>query len=122
MDTDPDLAPDPDRQNLDADPDPAKSCRSDRIRIYNTDGTQYLKHVWDSASTQKVVHLTTIGNMAEIRRELYVHCQSRVKISAPLWVTAPNNWVKYKNHIQDRYDTVVGSAARLLNLFFRYYL
>jgi hypothetical protein len=36
MDTDPDPVSDPDRQALDADPDPVKCCRSDRIRTHNT--------------------------------------------------------------------------------------
>jgi hypothetical protein len=73
MNTDPDSDPAPDP---DADPDPAKSCRSDRIRIYKTDGTQYLKHVWDSASAQTVVHskffsLVIIGNRSKISRALH---------------------------------------------------
>jgi hypothetical protein len=35
MDKDPDPYPAPDRQALDDDPDPAKLCRSERIRIHN---------------------------------------------------------------------------------------
>jgi len=38
MDTDSD--PGPDRQALDVDPDPAKWCRSDRIRIHNTENAK----------------------------------------------------------------------------------